>query len=74
MEKTFFHKKVNIKTQSKKKDVLVIVIVLPEMIRIPIYLINNYFFIKKWISKHQSKKRMFLQALYYCKKERTPIY
>ena len=30
MEKPFFHKKVNIKTQSKKKDVLVSFILLQE--------------------------------------------
>ena len=31
-------------------------------------------FIKKHISNHRTKRRMFLQFLYYCKKRRIPIY
>ena len=31
-------------------------------------------FIKKHISNHRAKRRMFLQFLYYCKKRRIPIY
>ena len=38
---------------------------------------NNCFFIKKYISKHKKNKTkdvLYIIALYYCKKRRTPIY